>query len=184
MHSLVETLRSLRGGRLKGCRMNGRTCEHVLEFLQSLIAVVFVVALLSMLFSCSTLSDGDGSTVARPSSEAVSFETEIKPIFEDRCVMCHNGHVAAGDLNLLTKDLAFRRSSNGPFFVPGSPERSKIFRMVRLADDEPGAMPPTGHALSDQELETIKQWITERADWPAGEAGYLRPTSDMRWRSR
>ena len=164
--------------------MNERTREYVLEFVQSLIAAIFVVALLTMLFSCSTLSEGNGDVVARSSSVPVSFEKEIKPIFEDRCVMCHNGHVAAGDLNLLTRDLAFRRSSNGPFFVPGSPERSKIFRMVRLADHEPGAMPPTGHALSEQELETLKQWISEGADWPTGEAGYLRPTSGMGWRSR
>ena len=164
--------------------MSERTRENVLEFVQSFIAAVVVVALLTVLLSCSTLSEVDGVATPRSSTEPVSFENEIKPIFEDRCVMCHNGHVAAGDLNLLTRDLAFRRSSNGPFFVPGYPERSKIFRMVRLADHEPGAMPPTGHALSEEELETIKQWIAEGADWPAGEAGYLRPTTSMSWRSR
>jgi hypothetical protein len=117
---------------------------------------------------------------ARP----VSFQAQVKPLFQERCLPCHNGHIAAGDLDLRSRELAFRSSPNGPFFVPGAPERSKVFRMIRLADDEPGAMPPTGHGLSEGELKLVQDWIAEGADWPSGAEGSLTPTDSMAWRSQ
>lgn len=156
--------------------------ESLGEFIHALLSTALIVVLVSALIGCTTYSEGN-RTVS-PLTEKVSFEKQIKPLFESRCVMCHNGQVAAGDLNLLTRDLAFRRSSNGPFIIPGDPNGSKLFRMVQLADVEPGAMPPTGHALDGHQLGLVKAWIEQGAEWPAGEPGYLKPAKGMSWRSR
>lgn len=37
---------------------------------------------------------------------------------------------------------------------------------MTLADDEVGAMPPTGHALNSKEVAIIRQWIVDGAKLP------------------
>ncbi len=109
----------------------------------------------------------------------MSFLAQVKPLLQDHCLPCHNGHTAAGDLNLRSRALTFRPSPNGPFIVPGHPERSKLFRVVRLAGDEPGAMPPTGHGMSQAQLQLLKGWVTAGATWPDDASGTLEVPRSM-----
>lgn len=117
-------------------------------------------------------------------TEPISFTAHVKPLLESSCLACHNGSTAAGDLDLRNRNLAMRPSPNGPFIVPGYPDRSKIYRVVSLSDQEPGAMPPTGHALDPGQIDLFRRWITEGAEWPSGPEGDLAPPTDMNWRSR
>ena len=56
----------------------------------------------------------------------------------------------------------------GNWIVPGHPERSRFFQVVTLADAQPGAMPPTGHAISKAEVEKLRAWIAGGAPVPKG----------------
>lgn len=144
---------------------------------------LFLGLLACLLPSCT--STPEPAPPIRPSaSEPVSFTTHVKPLLESSCLACHNGATAAGDLDLRNRDLAMRPSPNGPFIVPGYPDRSKIYRVVSLSDQTPGAMPPTGHALSADDVEVLRRWIAEGAHWPSGPEGTLAPPTDMNWRSR
>ncbi len=166
--------------------MTAPTRESFDDIRHAFLGAVVIVFVLAGLISCTTLTPGEKSSdVAKikPEEATVSFHKDIKPILEGVCLHCHNGHVAAGDLDLRTRALAFRRSSNGPFIVPGYPERSKIFNMIRLEDTEAGAMPPTGHGLSKDEIGLIKGWIAQGAVWPDDASGSLSASSDMSWRS-
>jgi hypothetical protein len=55
--------------------------------------------------------------------------------------------------------------------IPGKPEQSRFFVVVALADNQAGAMPPTGHAISKQEVATLKKWI---------EGGALLPSENIK----
>lgn len=55
------------------------------------------------------------------------------------------------------------------WIVPRQPERSRFFQVVTFPDDHPGAMPPTGHAISKPEVEKLRAWIIAGAPLPAGE---------------
>ncbi len=154
------------------------------SFTHGLVGSAIVIGAVALLISCSTNQALREVTPAAEHMEPIDFEEAIKPIFEGRCVQCHNGHTAAGDLDLRTRELAFRRSPNGPFFVPGYPERSKLFTVVRLPDTIEGAMPPTGHALTEKELVTIRAWIKQGAEWPEGARGQLKAAPGMGWRSQ
>jgi hypothetical protein len=37
---------------------------------------------------------------------------------------------------------------------------------VTLSDETPGAMPPTGHAISPREVQILRQWIQDGAKLP------------------
>jgi len=54
------------------------------------------------------------------------------------------------------------------WIVPGHPERSRFFRAVTSADEQPGAMPPTGHAIAKSEVEALRAWIAAGAPVPEG----------------
>lgn len=52
------------------------------------------------------------------------------------------------------------------WIVPGSPEGSRFYQVVVLGDDQPGAMPPTGHAVSERDREALRLWIAAGAQVP------------------
>lgn len=64
------------------------------------------------------------------------------------------------------------------WIVPGHPERSRFFQVVTLTDAQPGAMPPTGHAISAAEVEKLRAWIVAGAPVPAGAPVALLPRGE------
>ena len=92
----------------------------------------------------------------------------IRPVLESNCVHCHGPdrlrHMPAfPDTRALARLI-------GPanWIVPGHPERSRLFQVVTLADEQPGAMPPTGHAISKAEVAKLRAWIAAGAPLPMG----------------
>ncbi len=129
------------------------------------------VVSLGWLGSCRTPGDGLGNGRQAP----IRFEEGIGTILESRCLECHNSKSAkdSGGLNLETRETAFSTGQHAPVIVPGSPERSLLFRVLEVDDLHPVFMPPTPDRLWQQEQAMIKQWITDGADWPSGKAGLL-----------
>ena len=108
----------------------------------------------------------------------VSFVDEIKPILEDRCVMCHNRAVLAKRPSFENRKLAFKGDAAGPIIVPGDAEGSRLVVAISAPDFHDLAMPPVSHRISKDEIALIRLWIDEGADWPEGAEGELK--SDKR----
>jgi hypothetical protein len=119
----------------------------------------------------------------RPAAR-VDFEGDIRPILEARCLPCHGGVTPAAGVSLETRDALYAFSRRGPFVVPGEPMRSRLFRVIILADAEEGAMPPTGHALETGEIALLRNWIRQGARWDGEENAILRPLQGAEPRSR
>lgn len=95
------------------------------------------------------------------SAGVVKFESDVKPILEQRCFRCHGGKTTEGlDLN--------DASALGDYLVAGEPSESDFY--LRLVADEETIMPPIGEGgpLPGSEIATIKLWIEEGANWPEG----------------
>ena len=102
----------------------------------------------------------------------------VRPVFESNCVHCHGPNRLAHMPALAdTRSLA---GLIGPanWIVPGHPERSRFFEVVTLTDAQPGAMPPTGHAISAAEVEKLRAWIVAGAPVPDGEPVALVPRGE------
>ena len=95
----------------------------------------------------------------------VSFERDVRPILKAHCFHCH-GEDGTTEAKL---DLRLRRlivetgGESGAAVVPGKPDESRLFQLVR-----DGEMPKGEKRLSPAEVDTIKRWI-------AGGAKTLRP---------
>ena len=92
-------------------------------------------------------------------AQKVDFNTQIKPLLEKHCMECHNAE--ADSYPIEVKDDAFS------FIVEGEPEESDMY-LVLVTDDEKELMPPADfeRPLNDDQIELIKTWIAEGAEWP------------------
>ena len=114
-------------------------------------------------------SGGTGEVVAGKS--VVSFEREIKPLLSNKCTICHNREVLPNRPNFETREGAMASG----VIVPGKPEQSRFVMVTAEKDIEKKAMPPVGHKVTESERSLLIRWIAEGADWPAGEAGRVKP---------
>jgi ankyrin repeat protein len=92
----------------------------------------------------------------------VDFGRDILPLFRQNCAACHGPTQQIGGLRL------DRRSSlmNSGFqrVVPGNSGISLVYRRV-VGNERGPQMPPTG-PLKPEQIETIKAWIDQGAQWP------------------
>ena len=103
-------------------------------------------------------------SVARSVPEGVSSPRydDVKSIFEDNCIMCHNGPKAPKGLQLTSYESVLAGSKDGPVVHPGDPEGSELAKRIRGISNP--RMPLTGPPwLSDDEIALIEQWIEEGA---------------------
>lgn len=111
------------------------------------------------------------------SSHEVSFERQIKPILESKCVACHSGGRAPWSYSLESRKLAFAPGAGGPRIVAGAPEKSLLLALASTHQNL-AAMPLVGNRLTGTESRILRRWIAEGAQWPEGKAGMLKPSAD------
>ena len=100
------------------------------------------------------------------SEAAVDFEKDIRPILEENCWHCHGEDEQESGLRLDKRAMMLRGGDYGlPTLVPGHPEKSYLIEVVEHRDPDM-AMPTDGDKLPEQQIELLRQWITEGAQWP------------------
>jgi hypothetical protein len=102
-------------------------------------------------------------------ADKVSFEKEIQPIIRDMCFKCHGGEKVKGKFKLNTQALAMEGGESGKAINPGKPTLSKFYTML-IDPDEDVVMPPPKEKVrpSKEQIERVKLWIEQGADWPDG----------------
>jgi hypothetical protein len=141
-------------------------------FIRLLSCTAASCAFASLLIACKP-----SPTPATPTK--LSFSSDIRPILEKHCINCHHDGALMGDLKLQSRATAFAPRAKGPVIIPGSPETSPLFTSLVLPGANPKAMPPEGHQIPKEEIDLIKRWIAEGADWPEGPDGIVKPSSSL-----
>jgi hypothetical protein len=109
-----------------------------------------------------------GASAAEPSPK-VDFNFQVRPILSDKCFNCHgpDPRQRKAGLRLDTRDGALGTNKSGTrAVVPGDLDESELVARI-TADDESQRMPPKslGRSLSREEIEILKRWIAQGADW-------------------
>ena len=89
--------------------------------------------------------------------EKVTFDDHIFPIFEAKCLNCHNPDKKKGDLDLSTYLGTLAGSSGGKVALAGDGGSSKLFTVV-VQTEEP-VMPPEGDKIPKKDADLIRAWI-------------------------
>jgi hypothetical protein len=111
-------------------------------------------------------------------AEAAAF-THVQAVLEANCVHCHGDNRLSTMPSIHDSHALVSLIGSGKWVVPGKPEQSRFFQVVTFPDQVPGAMPPTGHAISKQDVATLRQWITAGAKVPPGPTIQFTPRGEM-----
>ena len=107
------------------------------------------------------------SCAQKPVSEtdAVAFD-QVRSVLEKNCVHCH-GDNRLSTMPPINDTQAIAKLIGTSWIVPSKPEASRFFQVVTFSDEMPGAMPPSGHAISKKDQQTLREWIKAGAKLPS-----------------
>ena len=125
----------------------------------------FLCFVLSLLITAGDRARADSP--ARPAT--VDFARDIRPILSDKCFRCHGPDDGnrEGGFRLDKMDRALQPAESGAIpVVSGDPDESELFRRITSTDEDLQMPPPsTGKSLSVEEIDAIRHWIAEGAQW-------------------
>jgi len=94
----------------------------------------------------------------------VDFQADIQPVFEKSCGACHSAKAQMGQLRLDAKNPAMAGGQSGKVIAPGHAADSILFQRVAGLGNQ--ARMPMGGMLSPGQIEKIRVWINQGAEWP------------------
>lgn len=107
---------------------------------------VFLFTLAAIVFSCEKV------TLEPPEvTEEVSFQEDIIPVFESKCVACHNGSLEPD----LQPENAYESLTSNGYVNTQDPESSELYTILQGSHDA---------RATELEKQTILAWIRQGAD--------------------
>ncbi len=95
----------------------------------------------------------------------VDYNTQIKPLLNKNCIVCHGGVKKASNFSLLFKQEALAPAKSGkPAIIPGDADGSEMIRRLTLTDPDE-RMPLNHPALKPEEVDLLRTWIDQGAEW-------------------
>ncbi|MEM8944531.1 MAG: PSD1 and planctomycete cytochrome C domain-containing protein [Planctomycetota bacterium] len=98
----------------------------------------------------------------------IDFSRDVLPILSDACFKCHGPDEGSREADLRLDDEANAKEDRGGYsvVVAGDAKQSELLTRV-LSQDASEVMPPpdTGKTLTDEQVETLRQWIQQGAKW-------------------
>ncbi len=101
----------------------------------------------------------------------IDFNREVRPILSEKCFACHgfDEKERKANLRLDVREHALNPAKSGETaIVPGKVDASELIKRI-VTQDADDQMPPakTDKKLTAAEIETLKQWIAEGAEYQA-----------------
>jgi len=128
-----------------------------------------IASVLTLSWLAATAADKKDVDVSKipPASDkkGLSFEKDIKPIFEKSCFKCHGPEKQKAKLRLDSLDAALKGSENGKVIEPGKSAKSVLVHNIARIGDEDDWMPPEGKGdpLTKEQVGLIRAWIDQGA---------------------
>ncbi|MEO9891080.1 DUF1553 domain-containing protein [Aurantibacter sp.] len=112
------------------------------------------------------------------SEDKISFNRDVRPILNNKCLRCHGGVKASGQFSLLFEEDAFGETQSGsPAIVRGNHSKSEFYKRL-VHEDLELRMPFDAPALSQEEIDILAEWIDQGAKWEKHWA-YIPPKKDI-----
>ena len=90
----------------------------------------------------------------------------VKPIFESKCISCHNEQKAKGELIMTSRSDLEKGGKNGVLWDVKDVEESLLLHRLRLDISDKKHMPPRGKIQpSAEEVALLSEWIKQGADF-------------------
>lgn len=124
------------------------------------------IAMAALAAARSTASSGfaAGVTIA---ADPVDFGRDVRPLLARSCLACHGFDPSTREMDLRLDTFAGATAARGdrpPAIVPGDPDASILLDRI-AAHDPIDRMPPIGDPLTADEVDVIRRWIAEGAEY-------------------
>ncbi len=128
-------------------------------------AWAFGLAVLSVAIAGASVGAARPAGKEQGAAARVSFNREILPILSNNCFACHGPDEDKREtkFHFDTHDGAFAKKG---VIVPGNATESFLFQRITNPDPDE-RMPPaeTGHTLTSKQIDLLRRWIDEGANW-------------------
>ncbi len=100
--------------------------------------------------------------------KAISFYSDVRPLFQAKCHGCHQPAKAKGDYVMTTFEQLLKGGETDAAIIAKHPDKSYLVEQIALVDGK-AEMPPKGDPFTAEEVALIERWIAEGAidDTPA-----------------
>jgi len=115
----------------------------------------FVACLLAVAFAIPSNAEAQRGRSGNSNDDKISFTKDVVPIIDAKCGNCHVKS-SKGRYNIKSYQALMSSDS----VEPDDPDGSFFIEVI-----ENGEMPKGGLKISDDELETLRQWIAEGANF-------------------
>ena len=114
---------------------------------------------------CSILAALTASLLNAQAPQPVDFTHDVQPILAKSCEGCHGPKLQLGGLRLDARDAALAGGQSGKAIESGSAEKSNLYTRITGKGDQ-ARMPMGAKPLPPEQLETIRLWLEQGANWP------------------
>ena len=132
-----------------------------------------------------------GVSASAATKAAIDFDRDIRPVLSDKCFACHgpDEKERKAKFRLDRKDDAFKPLKSGDLaIVPGHPEKSELIARITTKDEDDVMPPPkSGKTLTPAQIDSLRRWIVEGANWQSHwafvkpERSPLPPVKNKKW---
>jgi hypothetical protein len=141
---------------------------HIETMNPKLLTPLALASFLALSVRADELQLGDASKLPPAAAKTgVTYEKDIKPIFEKSCVKCHSGEKPKAKYSMETLAAILKGGSGGKSVIPGNGAKSALLHYSAdlVVDME---MPPTDKrdkypALTKEQLGLVRAWIDQGA---------------------
>lgn len=136
---------------------------------KTLSRIIGAAAVLSLSLVVSTAAEKKEVDTSKlpPAGDAkgVTYQKDIKPIFEKTCFKCHGSEKQKGKLRVDSLEATLKGGEVGKVVEPGNSAKSVLVHNVARIGDEDDWMPPTdkGTPLTKEQVGLIRAWIDQGA---------------------
>jgi mono/diheme cytochrome c family protein len=108
---------------------------------------------------------------AAQAAKTIRYNRDIRPILSENCFSCHGPDSASRKAGLRldrSADATAARKDSSPAIIAGDPDHSAVLARL-LTKDQDDVMPPvkTKKTLTPKQIELIRAWIAEGAEYEA-----------------
>ncbi len=125
-----------------------------------------------------TLTTIAAPAVAVSADDRVDFNREVRPILSDMCYKCHGPDAAERKAGLRLDEHAgatVKLDSGTTAVVSGNTSESELLKRIESTDADLVMPPPeTGRKLTPQQVDVLKRWIEQGAEYK-GHWSFIRP---------
>jgi mono/diheme cytochrome c family protein len=128
---------------------------------------IVILPLLTAISAAVSLTAADVDVSKLPpaaTKTGLTFDKDIKPIFEKSCVKCHGAEKQKAKLRLDSLEASLKGGENGESIVKGNSAKSPLVHTIARLDPD-SAMPPDGKGdpLTKEQIGVIRAWIDQGA---------------------